>query len=259
MRRLHLFEVEDQPWCPQVVRETITDFLVGLYNILHIYEPAFQKIAEVLQHTKMDTIVDCCSGSGGPIQQLRNYLDRHNKESITITLTDKYPNLELFQQMEAQSNNSLVGYKESIDARHLPSSLKGLRCFFSSFHHFAPDSAVKILQDAVDNKTPIAIFESTQRHIIDFIRAIFSPILMLLIMPFSKRLTFRKFFFLYILPIIPFIFMWDYLVSNMRTYSSKELQQLISQLDAPDYTWEVGVLFSKKAKSQVPYLIGYCV
>lgn len=257
MGRVHLFEIEDQSWCPQVIRESTTDFLLGIYNVLDLYDPAFQKIIETLDKTHSDKIIDCCSGSGGAIPHLRKYLDEHGKQNISISLTDKYPNKKGFSELEAKYPNKIFGIKESIDATQFPADLKGMRTFFSSFHHFAPHQAVKILQDAVNNNAPIGIFESTQRHPADFARALFSPIMMWCIMPFAKRLTWRKFLLTYLIPITPFTTMWDYFVSNLRTYSPQELQALIDQLDAPGYKWEYGKLWSKKAMSHIPYLIGY--
>ncbi len=257
MGRIHLFEFEDLKWCPRIVREATTDFLLSLYNILNIYEPAFKKIHELIDKTKINSIIDCCSGSGGPNTHLRKYLDEAGKKSTTITLTDKYPNIKLFENLASRYPNRIMACKDSLDATRMPSSLKGMRTFFSSFHHFTPDQAVKILQDAVNNGAPIAIFECTQRHPLDFIRVLLSPILMLLMTPFAKRLNWKKFFLTYILPITLVTNMWDYFVSNLRTYSPKELESLISRVNAPGYKWEVGRLWSKKAMSHVPYLIGY--
>jgi hypothetical protein len=257
MGRIHLFELEDQSWCPKLVRETTTDFLLGLNNLLQFYEPAFEKINELLTTLNTKSIVDCCSGSGGPLVQLRQYLDKVHQEDVFITLTDKYPNISAFEKLESIYGKRLAGQKQSIDAAALPSSLKGLRTFFTSFHHFTPRQAVKILQDAVNNNEPIAIFEATRRHPIDFFRAIISPLLVLAFVPFARRLTLTKIFWTYILPITPFTFMFDYVVSNLRTYSTKELYSLINQLDAPEYSWEVGKLWSKKARSHIPYLLGY--
>jgi hypothetical protein len=257
MGRLHLFEIEDQKWCPRFIRETTTDFLAGLYKIFRIYDPAYEKIGEVLDKTKTTNIVDCCSGSGGPITQLREFLDKNNQHAVTITLTDKYPNLKVFQHLESNYPTTVIGRKDSLDAAKLPSSLTGMRTFFSSFHHFTPEQAQKILQDAVNNNAPIGIFESTQRAPADFFRALISPIMMLFVVPFAQRLNWRKFIGTYIIPITPFTNMWDYFVSNMRTYSQKELNKIISKLDAPGYTWETGNLWSPKAKCNVPYLVGY--
>lgn len=257
MARLHLFELEDQSWCPVSIRETTTDFLLGLYKLLNIYEPAYEKIEETLKKANVNSIVDCCSGSGGPLKSLREYLDSKNLTSTLITLTDKYPNAKLFAELESLYPERIKGYRNSVDATKIPPDLKGMRTFFSSFHHFSPDKAKQILQDAVNNNVPIGIFESTQRSAIDFLRALISPILMLFVVPFARRLTWRKFLFTYLIPITPFTNMWDYFVSNLRTYSSTELQALVDQLHAPNYKWEIGKLWSKKGRCYVPYLIGF--
>lgn len=259
MGRIHLFEIEDQTWCPQFVRESTTDFLLGLYTLFDLYEPAFAKIVEVLNKTNTQSIVDCCSGSGGTIPLLRKYLDKHEKQDVVITVTDKYPNLPGFAELESRYPNKIKGLTESIDATQFPKNLKGMRTFFSSFHHFTPEQAVKILQDAVNNESPIGIFECTQRHPSDFIRTLLSPFMMWVMVPFAKRLTWRKFLFTYVIPITPLTNMWDYFVSNLRTYSPTEMQELINQLNAPGYKWEYGKLWSKKAMCDVPYLIGYKV
>ncbi|VVC77173.1 hypothetical protein AQUSIP_25000 [Aquicella siphonis] len=257
MGRMHLFELEDKSWCPRVIRETTTDFLLGIYNVFNIYEPAYEKIVEILDKTGSDTIIDCCSGSGGPIRRLRDHLDKSGKSLVVINLTDKYPNASAFASLQARYPEKIVGHDQSLDASKLPPEMQGMRTFFSSFHHFQPDEAVNILQDAVNNQVPIAIFETTQRHPMDFIRALLSPILILLILPFSRRMTWKKFFFTYLVPVTPWTNCWDYIVSNLRTYSTKEMQGLIKQLHAPGYYFETGKLWSRRARSQVPYLIGY--
>lgn len=257
MGRLHLLEIEDLTWCPRFIREGTTDILLALYNLLDIYEPAFAKINELIEKKNLPAVIDCCSGSGGPMQQLRKYLDKNGKQDITITLTDKFPNLKLYDHLESRFQNKIKGHKESMDAAQLPASLKGLRTLFSSFHHFRPNQALKILQNAVDNDAPIAIFESVHRRPMDFVRALTSPLLAPFIIPFSKRLNWRTFLFTYLLPIIPITFTWDYIASNMRAYSVKEMHALVNQLNAPGYTWEIGETWSKKAKCYVYYLIGY--
>lgn len=257
MGRLHLFEIEDQKWCPRFIREATTDILSVIFNMLHIYEPAYQKIHEVLSKTNTKTIVDCCSGSAGPIRHLRNYLNKTGNDSVTITLTDKFPHLKSYEELEKQYPQQISSHKQSLDASQLPASFAGMRTFFSSFHHFKPEFAVKLLQDAVNNNVPIGVFESVERRPIDFIRAITSLVWVPILLPFSRRMTKWKFLFTYIIPLIPLSFAFDYIMSNLRAYSVEEMQRLINQLHAPDYQWEVGKLWSNKAKGYVTYLVGY--
>ncbi len=257
MGRMHLFEFEDQSWCPHFIREATTDFLFTLYGLMGMYESAFEKIVEVLNKTKFNTIIDCCSGSGGAVQYLREYLDKIDNKSTTITLTDKFPNIKSFRELEASYPNGIIAHEESLDATQLPKKMKGMRTFFSSFHHFRPEMAVKILQNAVNADAPIGIFECTRRHPLEFLTVLFNPIVTLLVLPFSKKLNWSKFLFTYLIPITPFTTMWDYFASNMRTYSPKELNELISNLDAPNYQWEIGKIKSKRGNCIVTYLIGY--
>lgn len=257
MGRINLFEIEDQRWCPGFIREATTDILFALFSIFHIYEPAYQKINELLDKTDTHSIIDCCSGSGGPMVQLREYLNKKGKDNVSITLSDKYPNVKLFQLLASTYPNQIKGHLESLDASQVPASFKGIRTFFSCFHHFKPEDAKKILQDAISNNAPICIFESVSRHPVDFLRALLSPILVPFLIPFSKRLTWYKFLFTYIVPLIPLSFTWDYIASNLRSYSIKEMHALVNQLNAPHYHWEIGKLWSRKAKGYIYYLIGH--
>jgi len=257
MNRIHLFEIEDLPCCPGVIREALTDFLFGLYHLSNVYKSTYGKINEILEKTGTRAIIDCCSGTGGPVLKLRNYLDTHQKKDVKITLTDKYHNLRSFEKFEKEYPETIMGIGYSVDATKIPSSLTGLRTFFSSFHHFKPEDAAKILKDAVKNEAPIAIFESTQRHPVDFFLALTSPLAVWIILPFSKRLTFWKFVLTYIIPVIPFAFMWEYIISILRTYSLRELQALTQKIQAENYHWEFGKLKSGLRKKGVIYLTGY--
>ena len=256
MNRIHLFEIEDISWCPGIIREALTDVLFGLSN-LNIYKSTYEKIVEALDKTNTNAIIDCCSGTGGPIKKLRIYLDEHHKQDVKITLTDKHPNLRSFEKLEKEHPNGITGISQPIDATEIPPSLIGLRTFFSSFHHFRPEDAAKILNDAVKNDMPIAIFESTQRHPLDFLKMLLSPLMVWVVLPFSKRLTLQKFILTYIIPVIPFAFMWEYFISILRTYSLRELQALTQSINAEDYQWEFGRLKSLRRNKCITYLTGY--
>jgi CO dehydrogenase flavoprotein C-terminal domain len=66
MKRVHLFEIEDQLWVPTVFRNMLTDFLTHLNMIFGFYEVAMPLIDKVLAHIKSKQIIDLCSGASGP-------------------------------------------------------------------------------------------------------------------------------------------------------------------------------------------------
>ena len=46
MRRLHLLEIEDQPWCPAVLRDAATDYLEFMIRLGNAYAPVAPLLRE---------------------------------------------------------------------------------------------------------------------------------------------------------------------------------------------------------------------
>jgi len=147
---------------------------------------------------------------------------------------------------------------EPVDATSVPENLKGIRTLFSAFHHFKPDSAKKILQDAVDKKAVIAIFEFTERKLSKMIRMmVFLPIIVLFQIPFIRPFKWSRLFWTYVIPVFLFTYFWDAIVSLLRTYSLEDLQNMVSEINCENYSYELNKLDSKKFGLSITYLIGY--
>lgn len=131
----------------------------------------------------------------------------------------------------------------------------GLRTQFLSFHHFKPKDAQQILQNAIDTNSSIAIFEGQERSVPSIIAMILSPISVLLTTPFIRPFKIGRIIFTYLIPIVPILVLWDGVVSSLRTYSVKEMNELISKLNNKEnFSWEVGKVKSGPAK--ILYLVG---
>src|SRR4051812_4614581 len=90
MRRLHLFEIEDQPWCPRAVRDGGTDWLHFMESTHKTFDPIAPKLREAMRRGGCERIVDLCSGGGGPWGSLVPLLARSG--SVQVELTDLFPN-----------------------------------------------------------------------------------------------------------------------------------------------------------------------
>lgn len=101
----------------------------------------------------------------------------------------------------------------SIDARQVPESLEGFRTQFLSLHHFKPNDAKQILQNAVDSQSPIAVFEAQERSIPSVLAMLFFPISVLLSTPFIRLFGIGRLVFTYLIPVVPLFVLWDGLVS----------------------------------------------
>jgi hypothetical protein len=70
MRRLHLLEIEDQPWCPAVLHDAATDFLQFMIVRTDTCAPAVPLLRSALERAGTRQVVDLCSGGGGPWPEL---------------------------------------------------------------------------------------------------------------------------------------------------------------------------------------------
>jgi SAM-dependent methyltransferase len=255
MRRIQFFELHEQPWFPPTLRNEITDALQCGAEILKAYAPISGLLQRALDATGSRSIVDVCSGSGGPWLDLSQKV-RGGTGAYRIWLTDKFPNLAVFENAKANSANRIDFYTSSVDATRVPNELDGFRTMFSSFHHFPPAQARAILQSAIDARQGIGIFEITSRT-----ASAVGMMFLWFLTPFVFTPSIRPFrwsrlLYTYLLPIIPLVLLFDGLVSCLRSYQPLELRELINGLAASEYLWEVGEQ-SGKAGLPVTYLIGY--
>ena len=94
MRRLHLFEFEDQNWFPSSVREAMTDYLSFMSGFADVPFSGFvERLNGAMIATGDDRLVDLASGAGGPAITIARLLRGKRDARVTVTLTDLYPNL----------------------------------------------------------------------------------------------------------------------------------------------------------------------
>jgi len=253
MSRLHLFEFEDLDWFPVFLRNYGTDFLQFLSNKTKMWKPAIPLIEEALKNDGTNQLIDLASGGGGGYLYLNEELKKHTPD-LKVLLTDYYPNISAFEHSKKQADN-FEYIETSVDARNVPSKLKGLRTQFLSFHHFKRNDAMKILQNAVDSNSSIAIFEAQERSVASIIAMLFSPITVLFVTPFIRPFKIGRILFTYIIPIVPLFVLWDGVVSSLRTYSLNEMQEMIDELkNNTSYHWKTGRV--KSGPGIILYLIG---
>jgi|GEM_PF-195405 len=222
-------------------------------NIMEIFTPVIPIIKKGLLKSKSNHIIDLGSGGGGGLIELNKRLIKDHP-NLKITLTDYYPNIPAFEFTKKKANN--FNYlKTPIDARSVPKELIGLRTQFLSLHHFKPEEAKKILQNAIDSKSSIAVFEAQERSIPSILAMLFSPISVLLTTPLIKPFKIGRIVFTYLIPIVPLFVLWDGLVSAFRTYSVKEMKALVKSLEGNEfYDWDIDRL--KSGPGVILYLLG---
>ena len=255
--RLHLFELEDQTWLPTIVRDQATNYLRFIQAAFRLHRPIVPVLAEALRATGSQQIVDLCSGGGGPILEIHRALSAAGLET-RIILTDRFPNLRAFQQIEGVSSGQISFVRESVDARSVPATLIGLRTIFNSFHHFDETDAKNILGDAVKAKQPVAIFEYPERTVlIVLLTAILTPLMIIIATPFIRPFRWSRLFLTYVLPFVPLTCWWDGIISQIRAYTVAELQSLAVDAGCSSYDWRAGRIPLANSLGHLTYLLGY--
>ena len=244
-RRLHGIELLDFPRCPRAIRDGATDYLQFIIRAGNAYGPIVPILASALSERGVREIVDLCSGGGGPWPELRSALvSQGAPASLRVTLTDRYPNGEAFAKNTARVSQ-VTGVATPLNIETEPVPHSGMRTFFSSFHHFAPPVAERVLRNALKTRQPILIAEATQRGALAAMFMLLAPLLVWLATPRLRPFTWSRIFFTYIIPAIPFVVCFDGIVSCFRTYSPAELRELVTSVHDLRYEWQLGLVWGR--------------
>jgi hypothetical protein len=256
MRRIQFIEIHEQPWFPSFLRDDVTDALQYGLGFLKAYAPIGPMLQSALDSLSSRSIVDLCSGGGGPWLDLSRNL---NGGACTnqICLSDKFPNLRAFQNVRAASGNRITFCADSVDAMKVPRELTGLRTIFSSYHHFPREEARAVLQDAVDAGESIGIFEVTRRAASTIGLMFPWALLVFVTTPWIRPFRWSRLFWTYVVPIVPFVVLFDGVVSCLRTYRPQELREIIGELKGSEYQWQVGEHLGASNTVSITYMIGY--
>lgn len=258
MKRIQLFEFEDQSFFPDALRQCMTSYIVAFHRMVktdRLYAPV---IARALRASGLNRITDLCSGGGGALPMILGKLEADHGLKPDVTLTDLYPNkraASFWEKTHPRIRYSLT----PVDAGRVPPELDGLRTMVCSFHHMPPPVARSILQDAYEKKRPLAIFEISDNAppiALWWLPLLIMPLFVLVLTPWIRPLSWRQIVFTYLVPILPFLIAWDGAASNARTYTLDDMRELLKGLDGPDYAWELGTLSQRGYPAKLPYLVG---
>ena len=253
---LRLFEIHEQPWFPQFLRDQFVDGLQMILEVTDTYEPIAQLLRVRLEECSTERVLDLCSGAGGPWPSLMRHLESHGTSPPEVFLTDKYPSTTKILDLESPAASRIHFLSHSVDATRIPRHLYGFRTLFSSFHHLNPEDARSLLQDSVERRQAIGIFEAPARHTLTLLCLLFIPVATWLFVPFRRPFRWSRLLWTYLIPIVPLVLLFDGLISCLRAYSPEELRAMTRGLGGNEYRWEIGEEAGRLLPVRITYLIG---
>jgi len=258
MRRIQLFEFEDQSWFPAAIREAMTDFLSFMSGFADVPFKGFvERLHLAMLSTGDDRLIDLASGAGGPAITVARMLRDARQGRVGVTLTDLYPNLPRLELASREGQGYVQFIAESVDATRVPGHLRGFRLICNAFHHLPPEAARACLADAVSQRQGLALLEFVQRSPLSAVQVSFGMVTMLAVTPFIRPRRLSRFLLTNANTVIPLCTLWDGLVSCLRAYEPEELRALVASLPPNDYVWDIGRLPVPRTPAAVTYLIGH--
>ncbi|KAK3945679.1 hypothetical protein QBC46DRAFT_302907 [Diplogelasinospora grovesii] len=324
--RMHLFEIDDQPWFPAMFRARVQAALTIAWTFkvpgLQKTSPA-RMVASLLSSNLGSSVrdyvfIDFCAGGGGPTPSIEKHLNQSldssssaisrpssssstgpkgpsyaaivaegpavtngtngssapnghstttSDQPVRFVLTDLHPHVEDWQKAASASPN-LSYIPDSVDAANAPADLVGrykrdgkkvFRLFNLAFHHFDDPLARAILKNTVETSDGFGIFELQERNFSSFLTCCAFGLGIMLVAPYYAWVwrSPMTLFFTYIVPILPFVLVFDGWMSALRTRTPDEVEVLLRTCGAgtPEEIskhWEV-----RSGKSMFLWPFGY--
>jgi len=227
MKRCQFFEFGDQPWLRGWFREAYLDGLNLALRVARQYDGMQRPFAEWAARTNSKSVLDMGSGGGGPISTLMRAAQKDHVAMPLVVLSDLHPSPAHYAQLASRLGSRIDYVAEPVSATNVHRKEFRLRSLCSAFHHFPPDMARRIIEDAVQNCDGIFIMEPFDRDFRRFFMVLLMGPVLYMLAPFlSPRFRFKKFLVSTLLPVVPLMLLFDGCVSVLRVYREEEIKAM---------------------------------
>lgn len=217
------FEFMDLNFLPKSLRSTLRDILeVGnSAPFRNYYQWTSNGVYEYAQKHHLSEIIELGAGCA-PIT--RHLIKQYPEWTATFRVTDLNPDKVTFQKLEKLDQRVTALYKPLDFTKKIKGFENSLLVLSATFHHVDEKQKSNILSSLKSLSPHIMIFEPlrpTTASLLFVIGALVSGFLT----PFFRLNSmkfFRSFFWCWVVPIAPFLFLWDGWISSIRCWSKQE-------------------------------------
>lgn len=242
-RRRQLFEFQDQPWFPDVLREGQVEILslaTERSGLAQALAPAF---ADFVAQAGPGPILDLCSGGGGPVVALLQALANGGHVVPPVVLSDLFPKIDAWRALCARLPAGLdVDFvPRPVDATRLGSDLDARAVtIVNGLHHFPQEKVHAIIAQVAARGAALFVSEGFPRSVLRASALVPALGLSWLENPFRCAARGpQKALWSFGLPVLTVTGLWDWLASALRIHEPAELLAT-ARSAAPHHRWSGG-------------------
>jgi len=220
----------DHPKTPRIIRETLLDVLDYCNKDFRpYYKEVAKEIAEIAKEHDLTSIVELGAGYA----PLTHQLAEAKEDSLKLIPSDLYPETEAWKRLEEEYGDSIQPVYAPIDFTIHQDWEEGSGVVLcAALHHIPYAIRKQTLMALHDSSDRVIIFEPIRKTAFSMFLVLFSIIPALLTPLFRIRYpgAFRRILFCWLIPIVPYMFVWDGLVSCLRQWSDNEWREFSKSL-----------------------------
>ena len=134
--RFHLFEVNDSPWAPRALRDTIVESLSRTLEWGDMLSGLVAPFQEFVRKCGATEVLDVCAGAAGPARILVRELRRAGSRPPRFILTDLHPQPDPWRAARDAHPDDITFEPAPVDATRIPESISRgrARVIINAFH-----------------------------------------------------------------------------------------------------------------------------
>ena len=218
-----LFEFEDLPWLPASLKHTITDAIEAANSRFRGFNAyAAKEVVEATRRLGRTEILELGAGSAPLCRELAGTLD---SEGLKLKPSDIRPHLARFAELAACYPHQVEPCLVPLDySKDLEASETAIAVFLSTFHHLPDSARVPVLKRLTDLGLPVMVLEALRPNLGSYLYCLMAPIggLRLPIAMLDRPGRLRRFFWCWLVPVLPLVFCWDAIVSALRQWNEAQ-------------------------------------
>ncbi|MEQ8785272.1 MAG: class I SAM-dependent methyltransferase [Pirellulaceae bacterium] len=240
LKSRYLFEFCDQSWVPAGARECLFETMEACNSGTRSFNGRVaEKAFQLAEESGFDTIVELGAGRAPITTQLAQH---PGSAEMVLVPCDLFPNTAAYRALEAEYPGRVRPIYDVVDiTRPQPRLDDSVLVLCGMFHHVPLELRSDVLRALSESRARVAIFEPLRRTVASLLMTCLAyfPALALPLLLWKRPGFLRRALWCWLLPIVPYMFVWDGWISCLRQWTASEFREALEQL--PDSARDIQI------------------